>query len=221
MARSLSDENARLRALLDTQQHTIRQMAEYNRLLSRRVAAYASEINRLKALVAKLQRMQFGKSSEKLREKTQRQCARQRSASMPCRRRWQKCWASSMTRYCHSRCASLPPANRCRPHSRAKPARCLRMRPPVRRAAASSARWVATYRSSWSSSAAPLRSSKRGGLSLPAAAVTTSFRPPCRQNPSSAAMPAPACWRTSSRRSSRSTRHTIVSRRYTAVRAWS
>ena len=48
-------------------------MAEYNRLLSQRVAAYASEINRLKALVAKLQRMQFGKSSEKLREKTQRQ----------------------------------------------------------------------------------------------------------------------------------------------------
>lgn len=43
-----------------------------NRLLSQRVAAYASEINRLKALVAKLQRMQFGKSSEKLREKTQR-----------------------------------------------------------------------------------------------------------------------------------------------------
>ncbi|WP_446718443.1 transposase domain-containing protein [Escherichia coli] len=42
-------------------------MAEYNRLLSQRVAAYASEINRLKALVAKLQRMQFGKSSEKLR----------------------------------------------------------------------------------------------------------------------------------------------------------
>ncbi|EGM7108919.1 IS66 family transposase, partial [Escherichia coli] len=48
---------------------------EYNRLLSQRVAvaAYASEINRLKALVAKLQRMQFGKSSEKLRAKTERQ----------------------------------------------------------------------------------------------------------------------------------------------------
>ncbi len=42
-------------------------------LLSQRVAAYASEINRLKALVAKLQRMQFGKSSEKLRAKTERQ----------------------------------------------------------------------------------------------------------------------------------------------------
>ena len=42
MERSLSDENARLRALLDAQQHTIRQMAEYNRLLSQRVAAYAS-----------------------------------------------------------------------------------------------------------------------------------------------------------------------------------
>ncbi|EOY4664055.1 IS66 family transposase, partial [Escherichia coli] len=66
---------ARLRALLQTQQDTIRQMAEYNRLLSQRVAvaAYASEINRLKALVAKLQRMQFGKSSEKLRAKTERQ----------------------------------------------------------------------------------------------------------------------------------------------------
>ena len=73
METSYPDENARLRALLQEQQTTIRKMAEYNRLLSQRVAAYASEINRLKALVAKLQRMQFGKSSEKLREKTQRQ----------------------------------------------------------------------------------------------------------------------------------------------------
>nr|WP_250855079.1 transposase [Escherichia coli] len=72
MDTSLAHENARLRALLQTQQDTIRQMAEYNRLLSQRVAAYASEIN-MKALVAKLQRMQFGKSSEKLRAKTERQ----------------------------------------------------------------------------------------------------------------------------------------------------
>ena len=73
MDTSLAHENARLRALLQTQQDTIRQMAEYNYLLSQRVAAYASEIKRLKALVAKLQRMQFGKSSEKLRAKTERQ----------------------------------------------------------------------------------------------------------------------------------------------------
>ncbi|EFC9840359.1 IS66 family transposase [Escherichia coli] len=73
MDRSLFDENARLRALLDTQQQNLRQMAEYNRVLSQRVTAYASEINRLKALVVKLQRMQFGKSSEKLRQKTERQ----------------------------------------------------------------------------------------------------------------------------------------------------
>lgn len=73
MDTSYPDENARLRALLQEQQITIRKMAEYNRLLSQRVASYASEINRLKALVAKLQRMQFGKSSEKLREKTARQ----------------------------------------------------------------------------------------------------------------------------------------------------
>ncbi len=64
MDTSLAHENARLRALLQTQQDTIRQMAEYNRLLSQRVAAYASEINRLKALVAKLQRMQFGKAQK-------------------------------------------------------------------------------------------------------------------------------------------------------------
>ncbi|PPC72334.1 IS66 family transposase [Pantoea sp. ICBG 985] len=73
MERSLSAENTRLRALLDTQQRSLKQMAEYNRLLSQRVAAYASEISRLKALVAKLQRMQFGKSSEKLSDKMQRQ----------------------------------------------------------------------------------------------------------------------------------------------------
>ncbi|EHU35199.1 putative transposase [Escherichia coli DEC10B] len=37
MDTSLAHENARLRALLQTQQDTIRQMAEYNRLLSQRV----------------------------------------------------------------------------------------------------------------------------------------------------------------------------------------
>lgn len=73
MERSLSAENARLRVLLDTQQRSLEQMVEYTRLLSQRMAACTSEINRLKALVAKLQRMQFGKSSEKLRDKTQRQ----------------------------------------------------------------------------------------------------------------------------------------------------
>ena len=50
MDTSLAHENARLRALLQTQQDTIRQMAEYNRRLSQRVAAYASEINRLVAV---------------------------------------------------------------------------------------------------------------------------------------------------------------------------
>jgi len=57
---------------LKKQQDTICQMDEYNRLLSSQVATYASETNRLKALVAKLQRMQFGKSSEKLRAKIER-----------------------------------------------------------------------------------------------------------------------------------------------------
>lgn len=72
MDTSLTPENARLRALLQTQQNTIRQIAEYNRLLSLRVAACDSEINWQKMLVVKLQLMQFDKSSEKLRAKTER-----------------------------------------------------------------------------------------------------------------------------------------------------
>lgn len=90
MDASLPDENARLRALLQEQQSTIRKMAEYNRLLSQRVAAYASAISRLKVLVAKLQRMQFGKSSEKLREKTQRQVREAEERIDACRRRWHR-----------------------------------------------------------------------------------------------------------------------------------
>lgn len=73
MTRSLVDANARLRALLEARQQSVRQMAEYNWLRSLRVAAYASAINRLKTVVAKLQRMQFGKNSEKLRQNTERQ----------------------------------------------------------------------------------------------------------------------------------------------------
>ncbi len=72
MDTSLAHENARLRALLQTQQDTIRQMAEYNRLLLTAGGGLCFRIN-AKALVAKLQRMQFGKSSEKLRAKTERQ----------------------------------------------------------------------------------------------------------------------------------------------------
>ncbi|EII49086.1 hypothetical protein EC23916_A0058 [Escherichia coli 2.3916] len=58
MDTSLAHENARLRALLQTQQDTIRQMAKLQPPALTAGAAYASEINRLKALVAKLQRMQ-------------------------------------------------------------------------------------------------------------------------------------------------------------------
>ncbi len=96
-------------------------MAEYNRLLSQRVAVLTlPEINPLKALVAKLQRMQFGKSSEKLRAKTERQIEAQ-GESAHFRKKWQKRWVSNMTRHCHPPCASLLPVNRYRPHFPAKP----------------------------------------------------------------------------------------------------
>lgn len=221
MERSLSNENARLRALLDTRQHIIRQMAEYNRLLSKRVAAYASEITRLKALVAKLQRMQFGKSSEKLREKTACQVreAEDRISAL------QEEMAEVLGEQ-HDPVLPQP----LRQSSARKPLHSLLPRetcilPPVETTCPAcggiSARWAATCRSSWSSLAAPLRSSKRGGPNWPAAAVTTSFRLPCRQNPSSAATQAPACWPESSRRNSQSTHRTTGSQKSTAVRAWS
>ncbi len=72
MDTSYPDENARLRRCCRSSK---RPSAKWRNITvcSQRVAAYASAINRLKALVAKLQRMQFGKSSEKLREKTARQ----------------------------------------------------------------------------------------------------------------------------------------------------
>ncbi len=90
--------------------------------------------------------------------KRRARCAKLRSASVPCTRRWQRFWVSSMTRYCRSRCASLPPVNRYLLHFPGKPARCCRQKPPARRVAESSARWAATCRSRWSSSSAPLRS---------------------------------------------------------------
>lgn len=176
MESSLSDENARLRALLDTQQHTIRKMVEYNRLLSQRVAAYASEINRLKALVAKLQRMQFGKSSEKLREKTARQVreAEERISAL------QEEMAEVLGEQYDP---ALPQplrqssARKPLPASLPRETRILSpAEPPVRHAAATSARWAAMSQSSWSSSAVSLRLSKRSGLNWPAVSVTISLR---------------------------------------------
>lgn len=73
MDASLPDDIARLKALLREQMAANEILAENNLLLSQRVASYATEINRLKALVMKLQRMQFGQSSEKMRQKAERQ----------------------------------------------------------------------------------------------------------------------------------------------------
>lgn len=133
-----------------------------------RVATYASEINRQKTLVAKLQRVQLGKGSEKLRKKRHARQVRLRSASAPCRKRWLRGRVNSMTRYPRSRCDSLSSENPCRPRFPAKPARCRRQKLPARRVAVSSVRRAATCQGSWSSSAAPLRLSERSGRSRPA-----------------------------------------------------
>lgn len=82
---SLHDENAWLRSQLQEQQTTICQMKEDNWPLSTRAVAYAAEINRLKAGFVKQQRMTFGKSSVKQREKTERQLreAQERIGALP------------------------------------------------------------------------------------------------------------------------------------------
>lgn len=73
MDTSFPDDIARLKVLLHEPMAANKILAENNLLLSQRVASYATEINRLKALVVKLQRMQFGQSSEKMRQKAERQ----------------------------------------------------------------------------------------------------------------------------------------------------
>ena len=79
-------------------------------------AAYASEINRLKALVAKLQRMQFGKSSEKLRAKTERQIQEAQERISALQEEMEETLGEQYDRHCHHLCASLLPVNRYRPH---------------------------------------------------------------------------------------------------------
>lgn len=165
MVTSYPDENARLRAQLLEQQDTLRQMAGYNRLLSQWVAAYASEINRLKALVAKLQRMQFGKSSEKLREKTQRQVreAEERINAL------QEELAETLGEQ-HD--PALPQPLRQSSARKSLPATVpretrgsLRKKVPARRVAVASVRSGVISRNNWSSSVAPSRLSKHSGRS--------------------------------------------------------
>ncbi len=179
----LAHENARLRALLQTQQDTIRQMAEYNRLLSQRVAAYASEINRLKALVAKLQRMQFGKSSEKLRAKTERQIqeAQERISAL------QEEMAETLgEQYDPVLPSALRQSSARKPLPASlpvKPGLSGRKRNAVLPVVVNSVLWDVMCQSNWSLSAAPLRLSKHNVRNRPVAGATISCRHPVPSKP--------------------------------------
>lgn len=154
--------------------------------------------------VVKLQRMQFGKSSEKLRQKTERQvCEAQERISV---------LQAEMLGEQHDTVMPQPlrqsSAHKPLPASLPRETRTL---PPAETACPScggelSLSGNALSQSNWNSSAAPLKLLKRSGQNLPAVDVTTSFRLPCRQNPLSAATRALACWHVSSRRSSRNIR---------------
>lgn len=69
MNNTLPDDIEQLKALLIAQQAVIVR-------LSGEITGYAREISSLRALVAKLQRMLFGRSSEKSREKIEKKIAR-------------------------------------------------------------------------------------------------------------------------------------------------
>ncbi|OKB81528.1 transposase [Escherichia coli] len=221
MDTSLAHENARLRALLQTQQDTIRQMAEYNRLLSQRVAAYASEINRLKALVAKLQRMQFGKSSEKLRAKTERQIqeAQERISAL------QEEMAETLGEQYDPALPSALRQSSARkplPASLPRETRVIgRKRNAVRPVVVNSVHWDVMCQSNWSLSAAPLRLSKHNVRNWPVAVVTISCRRQYLQNPLYAAMPERGFWPMLSPGNMQTICRYTVSQKYTVVREWS
>lgn len=69
MNNTLPDDIEQLKALLIAQQAVIVR-------LPGEITGYAREISSLRALVAKLQRMLFGRSSEKSREKIEKKIAR-------------------------------------------------------------------------------------------------------------------------------------------------
>ncbi len=221
MDTSLAHENARLRALLQTQQDTIRQMAEYNRLLSQRVAAYASEINRLKALVAKLQRMQFGKSSEKLRAKTERQIqeAQERISAL------QEEMAETLGEQYD---LVLPSALRQSSARKPLPASLPRetglsgrKRNAVLPVVVNSVLWDVMCQSNWSLSAAPLRLSKHNVRNRPVAGATISCRHQYLQNPLHAVMPERGFWPMLSPGNMQTICRYTASQKYTVVREWS
>lgn len=85
----------------------------------------------------KLQRMQFGKSSEKPNGRYRTY----RSESAHFRKKWRKHWVSNMTRHCHSPCGSLQPTNRYRPHFSVNPGSSGRKRNAVRAVVVNSVYW--------------------------------------------------------------------------------
>ena len=221
MDTSLAHENARLRALLQTQQDTIRQMAEYNRLLSQRVAAYASEINRLKALVAKLQRMQFGKSSEKLRAKTERQIqdAQERISAL------QEEMAETLgEQYDPALPSALRQSSARKPLPASLPRETRVIRPEEECCPACGGELSplgCDVSEQLDLSTVPLRLSKHNVRSWPVAGVTISCRHLCLQNPLHAVMPDRGSWPMLSPGSMRTICHYTVSQKYTVVRVWS
>lgn len=221
MDTSLAHENTRLRALLQTQQDTIHQMAEYNRLLSQRVAAYASEINRLKALVAILQRMQLGKSSEKLRAKTERQIQEAQERISALQEEMAETLGEQYDPVLPSALRQSSARKPLPPHFPVKPGLSGRKRNAVLPVVVNSVLWDVMCQSNWSLSAAPLRLSKHNVRNRPVAGATISCRHQYLQNPLHAVMPERGFWPMLSPGNMQTICRYTASQKYTVVREWS
>lgn len=122
--------------------------------LSGEISGYAREMYSLRALVAKLQRMLFGCSSEKNREKIEKRSRRLKSVLLSFRTDLVKCSRNSpqWTEMQYQKHQTLPPAKHFRQHS---PVTCRlspRQKPNAMSATANLNRWGKVSLNSWISS---------------------------------------------------------------------
>ncbi len=181
--------------------------------------------------------MQFGKSSEKLRSKTERQIleaqerisALQEEMAETLGEQYDPALPSALRQSSARKPlpASLPRETRViRPEEKCCPA-CGGDLSPLgcdvseQLELISSAFKVVMCQSNWSLSAAPLRLSKHNVRNWPVAGATISCRHRCLQNPLHAVMPARGFWPMLSPGSMQTICRYTASQKYTVVREWS
>ncbi len=154
----------------------------------------SSEINRLKALVAKLQRMQFGKSSEKVRAKTERQIQEAQERISALQEEMAETLGEQYDPALPSPCASLLPVNRYRPHFPVKPGLCGRKRNAVLPVVVNSVLWDVMCQSNWSLSSSAFKVIETQRPKLACSGATHIGQAPVPSKPIAQIMPERGFW---------------------------